>query len=346
MRGSVAKTTQEIKRCEGPTGCTADQIFETKTVNVGDDVTLTCPRQGVQSTETWFWVRLVSGNFPEVLGGTYIFDYEAVNKTPRFTAEQGPGTFLLNIHKTKPSDTGVYYCIKVNQLKMTFLKGTFLRIKGPEPDISAVIQYFPSDPVRPGDSVTLQCSVLSDSESKCPGEHSVFWFRAGSDESHPSLIYVHGNSAGCEKSLEARSQQKCIYSFSKNISSSDAGTYYCAVATCGEILFGRGTKLDVEGLNIWDLQKANTVLILPCAALAISLIVIAFLIHTIKMKTCDPCNAATASGHHQSQQRNEDSLAYSAPTFTKRKTGRAERRKVETAEGETTYTDVRTQVID
>ncbi|XP_074505788.1 signal-regulatory protein beta-2-like [Sebastes fasciatus] len=229
--------------------CTDDQIFEIKTVDVGDDVTLTCPRQESESQETLFWVRLVSGNFPEFLGGTFIFDYKAVNKTPRFTAEQGPGTFLLHIHETKPSDTGVYYCIKVNQLKMTFLKGTFLRIKGPEPDISAVIQDFTSDPVRPGDSVTLQCSVLSDSESKCPGEHSVFWFRAGSDESHPSLIYAHGNGGECENSTEARSPQKCVYSFSKNVGSSDAGTYYCAVATCGEILFGNGTKLDVEVID-------------------------------------------------------------------------------------------------
>ncbi|XP_037636190.1 uncharacterized protein LOC119494404 [Sebastes umbrosus] len=322
--------------------CTDDQIFETKTVGVGDNVTLTCPRQESLFRETLFWVRLVSGNFPEVLGGTFTFYYPVVNKTPRSTAEQGPGTFLLHIHETKPSDTGVYYCIKVNQLKMTFLKGTFLRIKGSEPDITAVIQDHPSDPVHPGDSVTLQCSVLSDSESKCPGEHSVFWFRAGSDESHPSLIDTHGNDDGCEKSLKDRSPQKCVYNFSKNVSSSDAGTYYCAVATCGEIFFGRGTKLDVEGLNIWDLQKANTVLILSCAALAISLIVVAFLIYTIKMKTCDCCNAATARGHHQSQQRDEDSLTYSATTFTKRKTGRAERRKVETAEGETIYTDVRT----
>ncbi|XP_074505791.1 uncharacterized protein LOC141775951 [Sebastes fasciatus] len=266
--------------------CTAAQFFETNAVGVGDDVTLTCPRQESPFQETLFWVRLVSGNFPEVLGGTFTFNYKEVDKTPGITAEQGPGTFLLHIHKTKSSDTGVYYCIKVDELKMTFLNGTFLRIKGPEPDITAVIQDFPSDPVRPGDSVTLQCSVLSDSKNKtCPGEHSVFWFRAGSDESHPSLIYAHGNSDGCEKSLEARSPQECIYSFSKNVSSSDTRTYYCAVATCGEILFGRGTKLDVEGLNIWDLQKANAVLILSCAALAISLIVIAFLIHTIKMKT-------------------------------------------------------------
>ncbi|KAJ8337701.1 hypothetical protein SKAU_G00366670 [Synaphobranchus kaupii] len=39
----------------------------------------------------------------------------------------------------------------------------------------------------------------------------------------------------------------CVYNFPKrNLSLSDAGTYYCAVATCGEILFGNGTKLDIE----------------------------------------------------------------------------------------------------
>ncbi|XP_044061706.1 uncharacterized protein LOC122880526 isoform X2 [Siniperca chuatsi] len=332
--------------------CTDDQNLVT--VTVGQDVTLTCARQTSLYQETLFWIRLVSGNLPEVLGTTFNFDYDDVKKTPRFTAKQEPGSFLLNISTTKLSDTGVYYCIKVNQLDMKFVKGTFLRIKGPEPDITAIIQVPPSDPVRPGDSVTLQCSVLSDSENKtCPGAHSVYWFRAGSDESHPSVIYAHGNSGDeCEKSLEARSPQKCVYNFSKNVSSSDAGTYYCAVATCGEILFGNGTKLDIQ-VNMWDLQTANTVLFLLCAALAISLIVIAFLIHTIKKKSCGCFNVAvalqtdgaTASGDLQSQQRDENSLVYSAPTFTKRKTGKAERRNVKTAEGETVYTDVRTFVI-
>ncbi|KAF3838700.1 hypothetical protein F7725_010468 [Dissostichus mawsoni] len=95
---------------------------------------------------------------------------------------------------------------------------------------------------------------------------------------------------------------------SKNVSSSDAGTYYCAVATCGEILFGHGTKLDIEGNcsiytsliiihfesapKLWDQQKAIVVLLLLAAPFAISLIVIAFLIHNIKMKTCDCCNAS------------------------------------------------------
>ncbi|XP_075959699.1 uncharacterized protein LOC142962902 [Anarhichas minor] len=330
--------------------CTDDLIIETK--SVGQDVTLTCVRNTSLDTSTLFWIRLVSGNLPEFFKGTFTFNYDDVDTTPRITTKQEPGTFLLHINQAKLSDTGVYYCLRVNQLDVVLLKGTFLRIGGPEPNITAVIQERTSDPVRPGGSVTLQCSVLSDSEEKtCPEEQSVFWFRAGSDESYPSVIYAHGTSDGCEKSPEPHSPQKCVYSFSKNVSSSDAGTYYCAVATCGEILFGNGTKREIEELNMWDLQKTNTVLVLLVAALAMSLIVIAFLIYTIKRKTCDCCNArqsnaATASGDHQGQQRNEDMLVYSAPTFTKRKTGRAERKNVTTAEGETVYTDVRTLVKD
>uniref|UniRef100_A0A4W6FAV9 Ig-like domain-containing protein n=1 Tax=Lates calcarifer TaxID=8187 RepID=A0A4W6FAV9_LATCA len=256
--------------------------LETKIVGVGGDVNLTCTR-------------------------TYAFDYDGVNEIPRITAKQEPGTFLLRITKTELSDTGLYYCIKVDLLDMTFLNLTFLRIKGPEPDITAIVQIPPSDPVHPGDSVTLQCSVLSDSEKKtCPGDHSVYWFRAGSDESHPSLIYTHRNSTDyCENSHEAHALQKCVYNFSKIIRSSDSGTYYCAVATCGEIIFGNGTKLDIEALNMWDLQKANTVLFLIFAILAVSLFVIAFLIYTIKKNKCDCC-----SGKHG------DMSVYSAVVFT------------------------------
>ncbi|XP_053180269.1 T-cell surface glycoprotein CD8 beta chain-like [Scomber japonicus] len=218
---------------------------------------------------------------------------------------------------------------------------------GPEPDITAIIQDFQSDPVRPGDSVTLQCSVLSDSESKtCLEEPRVYWFRAGSNESHPSFIYAHGNRADeCENSPEARSPQKCVYSFSKNISSSDAGTYYCAVATCGEILFGNGTKLEIEDsvVSRCDLQKTHTVIVLLCVVLAISLVVTAFLILTIKNKSCDCCNAAaalqtcsetTSDGH----QRYEDLLVYSAPT--KQTTDKAGKRNAKAAEDNCVYTNV------
>uniref|UniRef100_A0A3Q3EWQ4 Ig-like domain-containing protein n=1 Tax=Labrus bergylta TaxID=56723 RepID=A0A3Q3EWQ4_9LABR len=257
-------------------GCTIYENFETKTVGVGDDVTLTCPRDASLSSTQLFWFRLISGDLPEVLGGTNAIDSNYVEETPGFTAKKEPGT-----------DTGLYFCVKQEWIKMTVLKGTFLQIKGPEPSITSVVQDISQDPVHPGDLMTLQCSVLSESENNtCPGKHRVFWFRAGSDENHPSVIYTHGNRpGGCEESPEAHSPQKCVYSFSKTVKSSDASTYFCAVAACGEILFGNGTKIDIKGNS--DNQTAVIALSLLSAALAISLIIIAFLIHIIKTKSCE-----------------------------------------------------------
>ncbi|KAK2848679.1 hypothetical protein Q5P01_008513 [Channa striata] len=231
---------------------------------------------------------------------------------------------------------------------MTFLKGTFLRIKGPESDVVAVTQDPSPDPVHPGDSVSLQCSVLSDSENKtCPEEHSVYWFRSKSDESHLSLIYANGNSDQCEKSPDSR---KCVYHFFKEVGPSDAGTYYCAVASCGKILFGNGTKLDIEVVSTCDLQ-CNTIQFVLCVSLAISLIVIAILTYAIMKNKTDFCkaatdlktNAATPSGNQPSQQRNEESLVYSTAIFTRREGAKAGRRNA-AAKDETVYTDVRTFV--
>lgn len=114
-----------------------------------------------------------------------------------------------------------------------------------------------SDAAQPGDSVTLTCSVFSDSVKKsCGDEHSVLWFRVGPEKSHPNIIYAEGNRRdGCVEKHDARSPaMSCFYSFSKTVSSSDAGTYFCAVASCGEILFGNGTKLDIEGNCIFIVQ--------------------------------------------------------------------------------------------
>ncbi|XP_063338940.1 signal-regulatory protein beta-2-like [Pelmatolapia mariae] len=319
--------------------CTDYVFFGTKTIDVGENVTLTCARPTSEYEATLYWIRIISGRWPEFLGGTFTFDYDGVNNTTHITAKQEPGTFILEISKTKLSDTGLYYCIKVDQLDMEFLNATFLKIKGPEPAITDIIQMSQSGPLHPGNPVTLQCSVLSNPENNaCPRNHSVFWFSTRSDNSHPNLIYADGNSDKCERSPEASSTQKCVYSFSKNVSSSDAGSYYCAVATCGHIIFGNGIKLDVKVLNMWDLQKANTVLVLICAALATSLIVIAFLIYTIKKKTSSCwCDVVTGSGDQQSQQ---TAVIYSAPNITMRKSSKLAQRSEKAAEGETVYTDV------
>ncbi|XP_050928471.1 uncharacterized protein LOC108895097 isoform X3 [Lates calcarifer] len=282
--------------------CTGKQI-ETKTVRVGDDVHLTCPRIG---SGTLFWIRLVSGNLPKILGKTYSYEPD-----PRITATEGHGTFDLHIGKAKLSDAAVYYCVKTQQGELIFLEGTDLRVEGPQPVTTAIPT---SDPVHTEDSVTLQCSVLSDSENKTHLEEN----------------------------------------FLKNISCSDAGTYHCAVAKCGERFSDKRSNLTTEAVNVDQVQD-KTVLCLLCAALAISLIVIAFLIYLIKKlkKNSYRCYTAvalqtnaTASGNQERQQTDEDSLVYSAPTFTSRKASKTVTRDTKTTEEESIYTDVRTLGLD
>ncbi|KAI4893635.1 hypothetical protein NFI96_032422 [Prochilodus magdalenae] len=125
---------------------------------------------------------------------------------------------------------------------------------GSSSDLYAVLQHPVSDPVELGGNTTLQCSVLTDTSA---GEHSVYWIRHGSGESHPGIIYTHGNrSDQCESSSETDSStQSCVYNLPKrNLSLSDAGTYYCAVLMCEEIIFGSGTKLDFVGKIICLVQ--------------------------------------------------------------------------------------------
>ena len=112
-------------------------------------------------------------------------------------------------------------------------------------------------------SVALQCSITSqrtDHRNQCQGEPSVYWFRSGSGSSHPAAIYMNGNRSGeCQDSSGPLSHsQSCVYILHKNnVGTSDAGTYYCALAACGEIVFGQGTKLETGQyillLNVLDL---------------------------------------------------------------------------------------------
>uniref|UniRef100_A0A3Q3G2X4 Ig-like domain-containing protein n=1 Tax=Labrus bergylta TaxID=56723 RepID=A0A3Q3G2X4_9LABR len=161
-----------------------------------------------------------------------------------------------------------------------------------------IYENFETKTVGVGDNVTLTCP-----RDESLSSTQLFWLRLVSGD---FVIYTHGNrSGGCEESPETHSPQKCVYSFSKTVKSSDASTYFCAVAACGEILFGNGTKIDIKVESTWkilvkhlntisfymfsgaDNQTAVIALSLLSAALAISLIIIAFLIHIIKTKSCD-----------------------------------------------------------
>ncbi|XP_070818296.1 uncharacterized protein [Chaetodon trifascialis] len=234
---------------------------------------------------------------------------------------------------------------------MAFLSFTPTRsLAGPEPDITTVP---PSDPVTPGDSVAPQCPALSDSKNETrPGVHTVCCFTSGSHQSHTSFTYVQGNSVeDNETNPEGLSAKKCTFSFFRNVSSSDAGTYFCAEATCGEISCGNTSKTNINPRD----PQGNKIVTVLCIALAISLIVIAFLLYSIKKlkkKSCGCCSAAVAletnaaTVDRQSQKTDEESLVYSTPTFSSRKSGKAETRDAKPEEEESIYTEVKALALD
>uniref|UniRef100_A0A8C9UXH9 Ig-like domain-containing protein n=1 Tax=Scleropages formosus TaxID=113540 RepID=A0A8C9UXH9_SCLFO len=238
------------------------------TAQSGDSVTLTCDSTSF-SYSSAVWFRHVAGQKTQFILATYQHStdyafYNGFNDTQRFTLQRKHNMFNLRISGTSTSDSGFYYCAFYgNKLDFHFGATSYLIITGNyesyrKSTSRTVVQQPVSDTVRPGDSVTLQCTV--DSET-CAGEHSVYWFRHGSGESLPGLIYTHGNRRDeCEKSPEAGSPtHSCVYSLPKrNLSRSDAGIYYCAVVTCEDILFGNGTQLDIEGKSKLNVSHSKS----------------------------------------------------------------------------------------
>uniref|UniRef100_A0A8C9QPH2 Ig-like domain-containing protein n=1 Tax=Scleropages formosus TaxID=113540 RepID=A0A8C9QPH2_SCLFO len=232
-------------------------------VHLGDNVTLECsfPEEETNYIHYMYWFKFIIGQTPQLIAASHKYTEEATLSenfnSGRFKVKLGTGINHLIISRTESSDSAMYYLRFVGFVYLWFIS----KAKTWEKHLQLKVYQVVSDPVHPGDSVTLQCTVDSDT---CAGEHSVYWFRHGSGESLPGLIYTHGNrSDECEKSPEAGSPtHSCVYSLPKrNLSRSDAGIYYCAVVTCGDILFGDGTQLEFQG-PFFD--KCASCLLLHC----------------------------------------------------------------------------------
>uniref|UniRef100_A0A671XVN8 Ig-like domain-containing protein n=1 Tax=Sparus aurata TaxID=8175 RepID=A0A671XVN8_SPAAU len=162
---------------------------------------------------------------------------------PRLQLESTPGKHLLKISYVQSSDAGTYFCIGGSSFIFNFLEGIVIHVKSPGLNIPASVHQSASEIIQPGGSLTLNCTVHT---GTCDGEHSVYWFKH-SQESHPGVIYTHGGrNDQCERKDNTQTHT-CVYNVSiKSLNLSHAGTYYCAVASCGHILFGNGTTLDFE----------------------------------------------------------------------------------------------------
>ncbi|XP_059211417.1 signal-regulatory protein beta-2-like [Centropristis striata] len=214
-----------------------------RSVNVGDSVTLRCFYEGDVAV-MFYWYKQTLGRKPTMISNFYTYDkngtfIDDLKNDPRFKLETKNGNNHLTISDLRVSDSATYYCVGSYTYKYEFAEGTTVEVKGS--GFPVLVHQSASETVQPGGSVTLNCTVHT---GTCEGEHSVYWFK-NSEESPPGLIYTHGGrNDQCERNTKT---QTCVYNLPmKSLNLSHAGTYYCAVVSCGHILFGNGTKLDIE----------------------------------------------------------------------------------------------------
>ncbi|XP_035983671.1 uncharacterized protein LOC118557568 [Fundulus heteroclitus] len=219
----------------------------------------------------------------------------------------------LTINNVRKEDEATYLCQAGSAYEMVFINGTHLSVIDSHKKSYYVKQTSDIKSVSLGTEVTLQCSLLSEkrekeSRARCSDEHNVFWFRAES-ESNPGFIYAD------KKSCDTQAGGSCEYRLSKTIqSSSDTGTYYCAVVTCGEILFGEGTKVETR-------QEVCQYGIVLGALLACCVLVnFAQIFSCRKGKQFNENKIAAVKLHkipgQKTEKRNEDKRMYSAVIFT------------------------------
>ncbi|XP_076879007.1 uncharacterized protein LOC143527578 isoform X3 [Brachyhypopomus gauderio] len=215
-------------------------------VKPGEEVTVNCtfPQNSVKDLVVLYKQSL--GKLPQEVG-TWLEHTDAKLSadflSSRFKLERIINGVSLTIKCMEKNDEGMYFCGITVWKKVQHSSGTFLALRG-HPHLS-VVQSPDVERVPPGESVSLQCSVLSERRT---AELQVFWFRSSAGDSHPEIISTHHNSSRqCEISSSPHS---CVYNLSKSVLSvSDTGTYYCAVITCGKILLGNGTTVQLKQLH-------------------------------------------------------------------------------------------------
>ncbi|XP_056298671.1 uncharacterized protein LOC130211728 isoform X1 [Pseudoliparis swirei] len=215
-------------------------------VQTGENLTLKCFYSGVEAK--LYWYKETLGQKPRHISSSYKYDAKGTFsdefKNPRFTLDVGMSTNHLGITALQISDSATYYCASGFSSNLVFIEGITVSVRGSGVSVPVLVHQSASETIQPGGSVTLSCTVHT---GTCDGEHSVYWFK-DSEESHPGLIYTHGGrNDQCERKASTQKTHTCVYNLPmKSLNRSDAGTYYCAVASCGHMLFGDGTKLDFE----------------------------------------------------------------------------------------------------
>ncbi|XP_041821337.1 uncharacterized protein LOC121626733 [Chelmon rostratus] len=275
--GKIAQTTeQELSSC-------VHQESGFVSAYVGDSLTLRCTYKR-NVVAKYYWYKQTLGQKPKLISSFYLFDKRVsflgeCENNPRFSLDTETGKNHLKISDLRISDSATYYCACSFSASFEFAEGIIVSVKGSGVNIPALVHQSASDTIQPGGSETLNCTVHT---GTCDEEHSVYWFK-------PNKTHT------------------CVYNLPmKSLNLSHAGIYYCAVVSCGHILFGNRTKLDFE-------QDSLVLVYFLSGALAFTTILsflLAFSLYIISKRNSCQCRApSTASAEGYT---NEDNLHYAA----------------------------------
>ncbi|XP_053199013.1 uncharacterized protein LOC128383411 [Scomber japonicus] len=309
-----------------------------KSANVGEHVTLQCfGRDNV--AVMFYWFKQTLGQKPKLVTTFYRHNkigdlHDEFKEDPRLSLDTQDDKNHLMISDLRISDSATYFCVSSNLYVLKFVEGISVNVKGTGWNIQALVHQSASESIQPGDSMTLNCTVHT---GTCDdGEHSVYWFKY-SEESHPGLIYTHGGrNDQCERNTNTQTHT-CFYNLPmKSLNLSHDGTYYCAVASCGQILFGNKTKLDVE-----HGKDSPALVYILSGALAFTTILVVLLALTVCMisRNCQ-CTDSVTSAQNVEVSQDADNLHYAA--IRDRKANRP-RRQQDNTMTECVYSSVKQQ---
>ncbi|KAL6490442.1 hypothetical protein MHYP_G00007870 [Metynnis hypsauchen] len=238
--------------------------LQVQTVRRGDNTTIKCHQKAAKD-DSLVWYQQSLGKLPQYIVRPFVPEVNKVVyrfSTPfeksRFTVDKE--TVDLSINGVKEEDIGIYFCGKGKSAALEFLSGTLLLFADEKTD-----HHPPPEPANKNEEADkLQCSVQAVTLN-CSGEHSVYWIRHESGESHPGIICIPPHTSNeCKKSSETDSPtQSCIYKLPKrNLSLSDAGTYYCAVAECGDEAESNGKENNTWIIVVLTISNMTSLIVM------------------------------------------------------------------------------------